>query len=96
MVFRPRAALPEHEGVTPGEPTTVRRQVEARLAPLLGTKTAQTAVRLSAKTWLSRDADAVGIADLPRLCEGLRPMLTTFLGAEAAGSVVEAILREVR
>jgi hypothetical protein len=75
---------------------TVRQQVEARLAPLLGAKTAQTAVRLSAKTWLAREADAVGLADLPRLCQGLRPMLTTFLGAEAAGNVVEAVLREVR
>ncbi len=74
----------------------MHQQVEARLAPLLGKKTAETAVRLSAKTWLSREADAVGLAELPRLCQGLRPMLTTFLGAETAGSVVEAILREVR
>lgn len=74
---------------------TVRQQVEARLAPLLGAKTAQTAVRISAKTWLSREAEAVGLADLPRLCDGLRPMLTTFLGAEVAATLVEAILREV-
>ena len=74
----------------------MHQQVEARLAPLLGKNTAETAVRLSAKTWLSREADAVGLADLPQLCQGLRPMLTTFLGAEAAGHVVEAILREVR
>lgn len=78
------------------EGATVRQQVESRLAPLLGAKTAQTAVRISAKTWLAREADAVGLADLPRLCDGLRPMLTTFLGAEVAVTVVEAILREVR
>lgn len=82
--------------MSPGGPVTVSEQVEARLAPLLGKKTAQAAVRLSAKTWLSREVEAVGLTDLPRLCEGLRPMLTTFLGAETAGTVVEAILREVR
>lgn len=81
--------------MSPGEPT-VRQQVEACLAPLLGRKTAESAVRLSARTWLAREADAVGLAELPRLCEGLRPMLTTFLGSQVASSLVEAILREVR
>ena len=74
----------------------MHEQVQARLAPLLGKKTAETAVRISAKTWLSREVDAVGLLELPRLCEGLRPMLTTFLGAEVAAGLVEVILREVR
>ncbi len=74
----------------------MHQQVEARLAPLLGRRTAETAIRISARTWLSREADAVGLPELPRLCEGLRPMLTTFLGAEVAAGLVEAILREVR
>ena len=95
MVFPAPRRLPQHGFMPPGVPA-VHQQVEARLAPLLGRKTAETAVRLSAKTWLSREAGAVGIGELPRLCEGLRPMLTTFLGAEVAAGVVEAILREVR
>ncbi len=92
MVFRPPGRTGQHGGVD----VAVHLQVQARLAPLLGRKTAETAVRLSARTWLQREADAVGLLELPRLCEGLRPMLTTFLGAEVAASVVESILREVR
>ncbi|HZY03322.1 MAG TPA: hypothetical protein VFF02_07450 [Anaeromyxobacteraceae bacterium] len=74
----------------------IHLQVQARLAPLLGRKTAEAAVKLSARTWLEREVDAVGLPELPRLCEGLRPMLTTFLGAEVAAGLVESILREVR
>lgn len=63
------------------------------LGRLLGPMTARAAVRVTSLRTLGVAAEQMKPADVPKVLEALRPMLTTLLGAEPARLVVEAITR---
>lgn len=71
-------------------------RIAARLSTYLGPNTARTAVRSFADRALGQKADAVVVADAPRLVEALRPMLRTLLGASAADRVVAELLEDLK
>jgi hypothetical protein len=77
-------------------PSPLRQKVQDAIAPYLGRKTAESAVRISAATWLKVEPDALTLEHLPRLREGLAPMLKTLLGAETAAAVLARIDEEAR
>lgn len=81
------------EGPATDSPTT--RRVIAALEPLLGRFTARKAVELSATQCGTTlvDLDSRSIADL---CERLRPVLRTLLGAPAAGEVLSKIAQRAK
>lgn len=81
----------------PGGPDrSIRSQVEAHLAVYLGPHTAQTAVKTFSLSKLGVAPDALSPIHLGPLCDALRPMLRTLLGAEKTTSILERILKEVR
>jgi len=77
-------------------PRSIKEKVQDAIAPYLGRKTAESAVRISAATWLQVEPDALALEHLPKLREGLAPMLKTLLGAEVAATVLARIDEEAR
>ncbi len=75
--------------------TPIRERVESEIAAYLGRSTAASAVRIAARTWLQLEPEALVQEHLARLCDGLRPMLKTLLGADVAGAIVDKIGVEV-
>ncbi|WP_426749620.1 hypothetical protein [Myxococcus sp. Y35] len=51
------------------------------LEPLLGAFTAKMAIQTASLRTLKRPPEQLGREDLPKLLEGLKPMLNTFIGA---------------
>ena len=76
-------------------PQTIADEVIERLAGLLGPNTARVAVQTFARKKLGRDADTIATADLPKLLDGLKPMLRTLVGGQAAEQWLETTRREV-
>lgn len=74
---------------------SVFEQVRAQLAPYLGDFNAKIWVQRVAERDLGLEPDALVSDHLPTLMAGLRPSLNTFFGRQAAGDLVERILREV-
>jgi hypothetical protein len=70
-------------------------RIEAVVTEYLGPRTAASAVRLAATSWVHRDPDQLRIEDLPALRRGLEPMLRTFLGAEVTAVVLRRLDQEV-
>ena len=77
-------------------PRSIQEKVQDAIAPYLGRKTAESAVRISAATWLRVEPGALTLEHLPKLREGLAPMLKTLLGAEVAATVLARIDEEAR
>ncbi len=71
--------------------TPIRERVESEIAAYLGKSTAATAVRIASRSWLRLEPEALSDEHLAPLCDGLRPMLKTLLGADVAGAVIEKI-----
>lgn len=78
------------------ESTSVAEQVAARLAPFLGSFNAGVWVKVVAKRDLDRTPGELTAEELPRLMEGLRPSLNTFMGREAASALIDRVRHEVR
>lgn len=78
------------------ESTSVAEQVAARLAPFLGSFNAGVWVKVVAKRDLDRTPGELTANELPRLMEGLRPSLNTFMGREAASALIDRVRHEVR
>lgn len=75
--------------------TPIRERIESEIATYLGRSTAASAVRIAARTWLKVEPEALVHEHLSPLCDGLRPMLKTLLGADVAGAVLDKIRAEV-
>jgi len=75
--------------------SSVSEQVQSRLAPYLGDFNAKIWVQKVAQRDLGLEPEALARSHLPTLLDGLRPSLNTFFGRQAAGDLVERILREV-
>ncbi len=73
-------------GVTP-----IRDHAESEIATYLGRSTAESAVRIAAKTWLGIEPTALAPEHVGKLCDGLMPMLKTLLGSDVAGSILDKI-----
>ncbi len=78
-------------GIEGGADPPIRQIAEAEIAAYLGRRTAESAVRIAARSWLSVEPESLARQHLAPLCEGLRPMLKTLLGADVAGAVIEKI-----
>ena len=76
-------------------PAWMRQRIETIVAEYLGAKTASSAVRLAATSWVHRPPDELRPEDLPTLRRGLEPMLRTFLGAEVTAVVLKRVDDEV-
>jgi hypothetical protein len=73
----------------------VHERIQAIVAEYLGAKTAASAVRLAATSWVHRPPDQLRREDLPAMRRGLEPMLRTFLGAEVTAVVLQRVDQEV-
>jgi hypothetical protein len=78
------------------ESRSIAEQVAARLTPFLGSFNAGVWVKVVAKRDLGRTPDELTAQELPRLMEGLRPSLNTFMGREAAAALIDRVQHEVR
>jgi hypothetical protein len=74
----------------------IKERVEAIVATYLGRSTAESAVRISAKTWLGIVPEALAAGHEARFCDGLKPMLRTLLGAEVSAVVIDRVREEFR
>ncbi len=77
-----------------GEAGQLRQRIEAVIAAYLGRTTAESAVRISARTWVGLPPEALTGAHAAKFCDGLRPMLRTLLGAEVSSVVVDRVREE--
>jgi len=66
------------------------------IAAYLGRTTAESAVRISSKTWIGIQPEALTAGHAGKFCDGLRPMLRTLLGAEVSAVVIEKVREEFR
>jgi len=71
-------------------------RIVAVIAAYLGRTTAESAVRISAKTWIGIQPEAMIPGHAAKFCDGLRPMLRTLLGAEVSAVVIEKVREEFR
>jgi hypothetical protein len=76
-------------------PAGMRERIEAIVAEYLGARTASSAVRLAATSWVHRPPDELRREDFPAMRRGLEPMLKTFLGAEVTALVLKRVDDEV-
>jgi hypothetical protein len=74
---------------------SIAEEVASRLAPYLGAINAKVRVKTVAEKKLGTSADALSVADVAPLMEGIRPALGMLLGHEAAGELIHKIEREV-
>jgi hypothetical protein len=75
--------------------TGMRERIERVVAEYVGPKTAASAVRLAATSWVRRPPNELRREDLPTMRRGLEPMLRTFLGAEVTTVVLKRVDEEV-
>lgn len=74
----------------------LKERVETVIATYLGRATAESAVRISAKTWLGVVPEALASGHEVRFCDGLKPMLRTLLGVEVSSVVIDKVREEFR
>lgn len=75
---------------------TIATQVADRLTPILGSFNAEVWVKVVAKRDLDLAPEQILPPHLPKILEGLRPSLNTFVGRAAAAELIAKIAREVR
>ena len=86
----------EHVSVGSEDPeSSVSRHILGVLDPLLGRFTARRALELAAGQ-CGATLDSLGAATIEGVCDGLRPMLRTLIGAGATAEVLAAIARPYR
>jgi hypothetical protein len=78
------------------ETASVSEQIQSRLAPYLGDFNAKIWVQKVAQRDLGLEPEALTPSHVSALLDGLRPSLNTFFGRQAAGELLQKILREVR
>lgn len=83
----------ETSGPRPGSGRTPEEVITEELGRLLGPLTARASIRVFSLRVLGVKAEEMKPADVPRVLEGLRPMLMTLLGAEPTEGVIRAITR---
>jgi hypothetical protein len=77
-------------------PSPISQEVAQRLAPYLGSFNAEIWVKTVARRDLSLPPEDLTADHVPKLLEGLRPSLNTFMGRSAAEELLKKIQREVR
>lgn len=69
--------------------------VIAKLTPYLGKHTARSALNTFTMRALQRGPETLTPADVPALCNSLRPMMQTFIGEQWSEVIITSIMREV-
>jgi hypothetical protein len=77
------------------DPPTVADRIAERLAESIGPFNARVAVKAFAQRSLGLDPAQLRPEHVPALLEGLRPMLNTLVGRQAANAVLRRIGEEI-
>ena len=78
------------------QPSVIGTFVTGKLAIHLGPHVARMAVKAFAEKAVSRKPEELTQADLPKLIEAMRPMLTVMIGKEPGTAVLQEISKEYR